>query len=96
MKSGYYVYILASKRNGTLYIGMTNDLPRRMIEHKEGKIKGFTAKYGVHKLVYTECYATPAEAIWREKCMKKWNRTWKLRAIESTNPDWNDLFEALV
>jgi len=87
----YYAYILASKRNGTLYIGMTNDLQRRVYEHKTGKIKGFTQKYGVSMLVYFEEFQQVEEAIQRENNIKKWKRNWKLKLIEEQNPDWHDL-----
>ena len=89
----YYVYILASKRNGTLYIGMTNDLQRRVYEHKTGIKKGFTQKYGVSMLVYFEEFQHVEQAIQREKNMKKWKRNWKLKLIEENNPTWNDLAE---
>jgi putative endonuclease len=92
----YYVYILASRRNGTLYIGFTNNLARRVSEHKNGLIKGFTKKYGVHRLVYYEIFVDPASAITREKQLKKWNRVWKLRLIESLNPDWRDLQDEIM
>lgn len=92
----YYVYILSSQRNGTLYIGITNDLIRRVNEHKKKIIDGFTAKFGVNKLVYLEIYKDVREAIHREKCLKKWNRAWKIRLIEETNPEWNDLSESLI
>ena len=87
----YYVYILASRRNGTLYVGVTNDLLRRMYEHRHGLVPGFTKKYGVHILVYYEETPDVKAAIAREKQIKKWNRAWKLEIIESMNPDWNDL-----
>ena len=87
----YYVYILASQRNGTLYIGLTNDLQRRVYEHKTGAIKGFTQKYGVSMLVYYEEYQFVEEAIRREKNMKKWKRSWKLKLIEEMNSNWDDL-----
>jgi putative endonuclease len=89
----YYVYILASKRNGTLYIGVTNDIERRVYEHIHGLVDGFTKKYGVHRLVYVEETDDVSVAIWREKCLKKWNRRWKLRLIESVNPEWRDMFD---
>jgi putative endonuclease len=92
----YYVYILASKRNGTLYVGVTGDLLKRVYEHKNELGKGFTEKYGVHKLVYFEATENVESAITREKQIKKWNRTWKLELIESVNPDWNDLYDKLV
>ncbi len=92
----YYVYILASKRNGTLYIGMTNDLIRRVNEHKNDLIEGFTKKYGVHKLVYFEQTSDIESAIQREKRLKKWNRQWKLDLIEKENPEWKDLYDGLL
>ena len=87
----YYVYILASQRNGTLYIGMTNDLQRRVFEHKTGVIKGFTQKYGVTTLIYFEEFQQVEQAIERENNLKKWKRAWKLTLIEKENPNWNDL-----
>jgi putative endonuclease len=91
----YCVYILASKRNGTLYIGVTSDLKRRVRQHKNGALEGFTKKYHVHMLVYYECGESIKAAIAREKQLKKWNRKWKLRLIERENPGWNDLYEEL-
>jgi putative endonuclease len=88
------VYILASKRNGTLYTGVTNDLSRRVSEHKAGDASLFTAKYNVKMLVYYECHDDMWSAIRRERQIKKWNRAWKLRMIEETNPQWHDLAEA--
>jgi putative endonuclease len=82
----YYVYLLASKRNGTLYIGVTNNLERRIGQHKLGEFEGFTKKYGVHLLVYYEWFSDIHEAIRREKQLKKWNRAWKLELIEKKNP----------
>jgi putative endonuclease len=87
------VYILASKRNGTLYIGVTSNLVKRVWEHKEDLVEGFTKKYGVHRLVYYEVFDTMPEAIRREKQMKRWHRAWKLRVIEGLNPEWRDLWE---
>jgi len=87
----YYVYILASKRNGTLYIGVTNNLERRVYEHKNNIVKGFTAKYNVHQLVYFEQTADINSALQREKHLKKWNRKWKLALIEKDNTNWKDL-----
>lgn len=89
----YYVYKLASKKNGTLYIGVKNDLIRRVYEHKEGIIEGFTKKYNVKKLVYYEIHTEIREAIKREKAMKKWLRKWKIELIEEMNPNWDDLYE---
>ncbi len=95
MKS-FWVYILCSKRNGTLYCGITGDLPRRIFEHKEGIVPGFTKKFNVHKLVYAEEYSNIQEAIHREKCIKRWKRDWKIALIERANPTWDELcFEAL-
>ena len=86
------VYILASKRNGTLYIGVTSDLVKRAWEHKNGITGGFTKKYGVHRLVYYELFADMISAITREKQMKKWRRAWKIELIEKDNRDWRDLW----
>ncbi|MFA6279970.1 MAG: GIY-YIG nuclease family protein [Bdellovibrionales bacterium] len=90
--TGGYFYILASQRNGTLYVGVTNDLARRVAEHKEGKIKGFSTRYGIKTLVYYEVYDRILDAIAREKGVKEWKRAWKLELIESTNPEWRDLY----
>ena len=87
----YYVYILASKIRGTLYIGITNDLQRRVYEHKAGVVKGFTQKYGVNKLMYFETFQSIDEAINREKNLKKWKRDWKIKLIEEENKKWLDL-----
>jgi len=95
MKRRGYVYILASRRNGTLYVGVTNDLRRRVYEHREGMVAGFTKRYRVYRLVYYEVYGTVPQAIAREKQIKAWKRAWKLEAIEAMNPDWNDLYEQL-
>lgn len=91
----YYVYILASKRNGTLYTGITNNLKRRVYEHREGISQGFTRRYNVKQLVYYEVTSDINSALMREKQIKKWNRSWKLELIEKNNPDWNDLYENL-
>ena len=90
------VYILASKRNGTLYTGVTSDLVKRVWEHKNNLVDGFTKKYVVHVLVYFEQHDDMTAAITREKQIKKWNRTWKLRLIEEQNPEWKDLYEGLL
>jgi len=90
------VYILASRKNGTLYIGITSDLVKRVWQHKEDMVEGFTKKYGVHMLVYYELHADMAEAIGREKRLKKWNRAWKIELIEKENPYWRDLWPELV
>ncbi len=87
----YYVYILANKRNGTLYIGVTNNLERRVYQHKQNLIQGFTKKYNVHHLVYYEATSDINAALQREKQLKKWDRKWKLELIEKNNPDWKDL-----
>ncbi|HEY6625885.1 MAG TPA: GIY-YIG nuclease family protein [Ignavibacteriaceae bacterium] len=89
----YFVYILASKRNGTLYVGITNNLTRRIFEHQSGLIEGFTKKYLIDKLVYFESTSDVNEAIKREKRLKKWKRQWKTELIEKSNPDWRDLSE---
>jgi putative endonuclease len=91
----YYVYILASQRNGTLYLGVTNDLKRRVWEHKHDLVKGFSSEYGVHNLVWYEIHNDIEQAILREKRLKKWNRKWKLELIEKDNPNWNDLYTTL-
>ena len=91
----YWVYILCSKRNGTLYTGITSDIARRVYEHKNKLIKGFTKQYSVDRLVYAECFQDVGEAIYREKSIKKWNRAWKLNLIEQNNPEWQDLYELL-
>ena len=88
----YYVYLLASDRNGTLYIGVTNDIVRRVFEHKSKAVPGFTKRYGVDKLVWFEIYEDPTSAITREKELKKWRRDWKIRLIEESNPEWVDLY----
>ena len=87
----YFVYMLASRRNGTLYVGVTNDLGRRDREHKEKAVPGFTKRYGVSILVWYETYSHINDAIVREKQIKGWNRTWKIRLIEENNSGWNDL-----
>ncbi len=92
----YFVYILASARNGTLYVGVTNDLARRAHEHRTNAVPGFTARYAVHRLVWFEQYADPEAAILREKRLKKWNRAWKIRLIEEKNPDWVDLYPGIA
>jgi putative endonuclease len=91
----YYVYMLASRRNGTLYTGVTNDIGRRVWEHKSDLVEGFTKKYGVHILVWYETHEDINTAIAREKQIKRWNRAWKIRLIEKENSGWNDLYEKL-
>ena len=90
-----YVYIMASRRNGTLYIGVTSDLPKRVFEHRNGLIPGFTLKYGCKLLVWYEVHDELDQARHRELQMKEWKRAWKLRAIEEMNPNWADLYETL-
>ena len=92
----YFVYILTSKRHGTLYVGVTSNLAGRIYEHKKDLREGFTKKYGVHLLVWFEEYAYIQDAILREKRIKKWRRVWKIELIENVNPDWIDLFEQIV
>ena len=92
----YYVYIVASKKNGTLYVGVTGSLKRRVWEHKSGACEGFAAKYGVGKLVYFERFNNIEYAIKREKRIKKWHREWKLGLIERANPEWIDLFDEVA
>jgi putative endonuclease len=92
----YYIYILASQRNGTLYTGVTNDIARRGFEHREGISGGFAKRYGVKLLVYYEMHDDIQSAIEREKRIKKWNRAWKINLIESANPSWKDLYETLA
>jgi putative endonuclease len=89
----YYVYILGSERNGTLYTGVTANLVKRVYEHKNDLADGFTKKYNVHRLVWYEVYGSAETAITREKQIKKWKRDWKLQLIERSNPYWNDLYE---
>lgn len=93
MNKTYYTYILSNKRNGTLYIGTTNNLERRILEHKNKEIAGFSKKYETDKLIYFEDSGDVRSAIEREKQLKKWNRKWKLDLIEKSNPKWKDLSE---
>ena len=92
----YYVYILASKRNGTLYVGYTGDLARRVYEHKNNMVEGFTKKYGFHSLVYFEECVDREAAMLREKQIKEWKRRWKLEMIEKANPEWEDLYGQII
>ena len=92
----YYVYILASQKNGTLYVGVTNDLVRRVYEHREGVVDGFTRRYGAKMLVHFEVFDDVRFAIGREKRLKKWPRAWKIALIEKDNPDWRDLYHRLL
>lgn len=90
------VYILASKRNGTLYIGVTSNLIQRVWEHKNDQVEGFTRKYKIHDLVWYEAHPTMASALTREKRLKNWKRQWKLNLIEQMNPEWTDLYDTIV
>ena len=90
------VYILANKRNGTLYIGVTSDLVKRIWQHKNNMVEGFTKRYGVHQLVWYELHENMQSAVEREKRMKEWKRKWKLELIESINPNWQDLYNMIV
>jgi putative endonuclease len=92
----YYVYLLASKRNGTLYVGVTSNLIKRVYEHKNNLVSGFTQKYKVHYLVYYETTEDINSAIAREKHLKKWKRAWKIELIEKNNPEWRDLYSELI
>jgi putative endonuclease len=96
MGTEFFVYILASKRNGTLYTGVTSDLLQRVWQHKTKATQGFTAKYGVDRLVYFEAHGDAASAIQREKQIKKWRRAWKIELIERSNPQWHDLYDEIV
>ena len=91
----YAVYILPSRRNGTLYVGVTNDLPRRVAEHRDDAVAGFTHQHNIKHLVHYEMFDDVTAAIAREKQLKRWRRRWKLELIESGNPDWQDLYEQL-
>ena len=92
----YHVHLLANKKNGTLYLGVTRDLIRRTYEHKERATPGFAPRYGVNRLVWFECYDDPTTAITREKEIKKWRRAWKIRIIEEANPNWHDLYDEIT
>ena len=92
----YYVYLLASRKHGTLYLGVTNDLVRRVSDHKSKAAPGFTSRYGVDRLVWFECHDDATNAISREKEIKKWRRDWKIRLIEERNPEWTDLYEGIA
>jgi putative endonuclease len=92
----FWVYMLASSRNGTLYAGMTDDLVRRVWQHRSGTLSGFTQKYGIKLLVWYEQHETRESAFQRERQIKKWNRAWKLKLIEEANPAWRDLFDELT
>ena len=95
-EAAYYVYIFASRIGGTLYIGVTSDLVRRVYEHRTKAVKGFTSRYGVARLAYFEVFGDVGVAILREKQLKKWERAWKIRLIEERNPNWADLFPSIA
>jgi putative endonuclease len=96
MKENFYVYIHASQRRGTLYVGVTSNLIKRVYEHNSGLVDGFTKHYGVHRLVYSEIVENAESALMREKQIKKWKRVWKLKLIEECNPEWKDLYDSLT
>ncbi len=96
MEKQYYTYILTNRKNGTLYIGVTNNLIKRIYEHKNNLVKGFTKKYNLHNLVHYENFNEINEAITREKRMKKWKRQWKIELIEKNNPTWEDLYSEII
>jgi putative endonuclease len=96
MEKSFCVYMLASARNGTLYVGVTSNLVQRVWQHKQGVVAGFTARYGVKNLVWYEQHDDAEAAITREKQVKKWNRSWKIRLIEASNPYWNDLYQDIA
>jgi putative endonuclease len=91
-----WVYIMTNRKDGTLYVGVTSDLPRRSFDHRRGRGSDFTRRYGLHRLVYVEAHATIPLAIAREKRLKTWNRAWKVRLINRDNPEWDDLFEYML
>ena len=96
MSKAFYVYMLASDRNGTLYVGVTSDIVKRVWQHKEGFVEGFTKEYGIKQLVWYEQHDSAEAAITREKQLKKWNRAWKVELIQTMNPYWNDLYEDIT
>lgn len=96
MQKQFYVYILTNKVNGTLYVGMSNDIIRRVYEHRQKLVEGFSKKYSLDQLVYYECFNTAMDAIQREKQVKKWNRAWKLKTISAFNQDWKDLYTEIT
>jgi putative endonuclease len=96
MQKQYYVYIMASKKHGTLYIGATDDLVKRVYQHKNNLVEGFTKKYNIHMLVYHESTSNANSMVTRERQLKKWNRQWKIELIEKFNPEWKDLYEEII
>ena len=95
MSLAYYVYILASRKDGATYVGVTNDIVRRIFEHRTKAVRSFTSKYNITRLVWFEIYDDPISAISREKELKKWKRAWKVQLIEAQNPQWDDLYESI-
>jgi putative endonuclease len=91
----YYVYILASRKDGAIYVGVTNDIVRRIYEHRRKALPSFTSKYNITRLVWFEIYDDPISAITRDKELKKWRRTWKVQLIEAQNPEWKDVYESI-
>lgn len=96
MRKHYYVYLLADRYRGIFYIGVTDDIIRRVWEHKQRMRDGFTKRYGIDRLVYYECIDNAEEAMRRERRLKRWNREWKIEAIEKMNPEWNDLYNVIA
>ena len=96
MNTSGYTYIISNKKQGTLYVGVTSNLIKRIYEHKQKSVKGFSDRYNLHKLVYYEMHDTIELAIAREKQLKNWHRQWKINLIEETNADWNDLYESIL
>jgi len=96
MELPYYVYLLANRKDGTLYLGVTSNIVRRVYEHKQRLAHGFTSRYGVDRLVWFECHDDPVSAITREKDVKKWRRAWEIRLIEADNPGWLDRYESVA
>ena len=96
MSDQFFVYILANRKHGTLYIGVTSDLIKRTYQHKSNAVRGFTKRYNIHTLVYFEIFEDPTSAITHEKQLKKWNREWKIQLIENKNPEWVDLSNTLI
>ncbi len=96
MSDQFFVYIMANRKHGTLYVGVTSDLIKRDYQHKSNAVRGFTKRYNIHMLVYFEIFHDPTSAIAREKQLKKWNREWKIQLIENKNPEWIDLSNTLI
>ena len=96
MEHQHFVYILTNRPYGTLYVGVTNDLPRRNWEHRHDLVQGFTREHGLHRLVWYEPHEDKYDAVWREKLIKKWHRDWKVNLIQKANPNWNDLYDGIA